>query len=190
MSDRRDRTGRGFDARTLGVAGAIVFAAGVIGVFALMALRAQTPAGGQQRTPPAQIDLPAEALTDAAGAPSVLESPVETLRGSSEGRIELFDERTGRLKQTLAYSRFEPLESGRYAVSDPRASIILDDGRSIEIVSRTARFVRRGSSNEPQSGEFRGDVRIRFLEPTGVDDVGLTITTDSLRFDSTLRSEE
>src|SRR5690606_27988710 len=67
-----------------------------------------------------------------------------------------------------------------------RASIILDDGRSIEIVSRTARFVRRGSSNEPQSGEFRGDVGIRFLEPTGVDEVGLTITTDSLRFDSTL----
>ncbi|MGP1311108.1 MAG: LPS export ABC transporter periplasmic protein LptC, partial [Phycisphaerales bacterium] len=108
------------------------------------------------------------------------------LGGSDEGRIEHFDEETGDLTRTLAYSRSEPLESGRYSVTDPRARIILDDGRAIEITSRTARFVRRGQSNEPQSGEFRGDVRIRLLESSGEDAVGMTIATDSLRFDSTL----
>lgn len=186
MSERRDSTGSRFDTRTLGVAAAIVIAVAVVGVFALLALRAQTPAGGQRRTAPAEVELPREALANAGDAPSVLEAPVESLRGSDEGRIELFDERTGRLKQTLAYSRFEPLEAGRYAVTQPQARIILDDGRAIEIVSRTARFVRRGSSNEPQSGEFRGDVRIRLLEATGEDEVGLTIATDTLRFDSTI----
>jgi lipopolysaccharide export system protein LptA len=186
MSERQDSSGSRFDVRTLGIAGAIVIAVGVIGVFALMALRAQTPAGGQQRTPPAEVELPTEALANATDAPSVMNAPVESLRGSDEGRIELFDERTGRLSQTLAYSRFEPLESGRYSVTDPNARIILDDGRAIQITSRTARFVRRGSSNEPQSGEFRGDVRIRLLEATGENEVGLTIATDSLRFDSTL----
>ena len=186
MSERRENTTSRFDGRKVGIAAAIVLAVGVIGIFALLALRAQTPAGGQQRAQPADIELPKEALANANEAPSVMDSPVESLRGSDEGRIELFDQTTGALKQTLAYSRFEPLESGRYSVTDPQARIILDDGRSIEITSRTARFVRRGSSNEPQSGEFRGDVKIRLLEPTGVDEVGLTIATDSLRFDSTL----
>ncbi len=186
MSERQNSSGSRFDVRTVGIAGAIVIAVGVVGVFALMALRAQTPAGGQQRATPAEVELPTEALANAGDSPSVLDAPVESLRGSDEGRIELFDERTGQLSQTLSYSRFEPLESGRYSVADPNARIILDDGRAIQITSRTARFVRRGSSNEPQSGEFRGDVRIRLLEATGENEVGLTIATDSLRFDSTL----
>lgn len=186
MSERQNNPGSRFDARTVGIAGAIVIAVGVVGVFALMALRAQTPAGGQQKAPPAEVQLPTEALANATDSPSVLDAPVESLRGSDEGRIELFDERTGELSQTLSYSRFEPLESGRYSVTDPNAKIILDDGRAIQITSRTARFNRRGSTNEPQSGEFRGDVRIRLLEATGENQVGLTIATDSLRFDSTL----
>lgn len=186
MSERQRNSGSRFDTRTVGVAAAIVIAVGVLGVFALLALRAQTPAGGQSAKTTPDVTLPAEVLANAGDAPSVLDAPVESLRGSDEGRIELFDEQTGELRQTLAYSRFEPLEAGRYSVSDPNARIILDDGRAIQITSRTARFVRRGSSNEPQSGEFRGAVRIRLLESTGEDEVGLTIATESLRFDSTL----
>lgn len=179
-----------FDGRTVGVAAAIVLAVGVVGTFTLLALRSQTPAGGQQSVERAEVTLPEEALTMDASSVDVLTTPIESLRGSTEGRIELFDEKTGELRQTLAYTRFEPLESGRFAVTDPRATILLDDGGAVEVVAKSARFVRRGTSNEPQSGEFRGDVQIRLLDSRAVRAgsiaQGLLITTDSLRFDATL----
>lgn len=184
------RSVSGVDGRKIGVAVAVVVAIGVLGVFALLALRSQTPAGGQQRTDRADVTLPQEALTMESTTVDVLTTPIESLRGSTEGRIELFDEKSGELRQTLAYTRFEPLESGRFAVTDPRATILLDDGGAIEVLAKNARFVRRGTSNEPQSGEFRGDVRIRLLDAeshaSGVPGEGLLVRTESLRFDATL----
>lgn len=178
------------DGRKVGIAAAVVIAVGVLGVFALLALRSQTPAGGQPRADRPDVTLPEEALTMESTTVDVLTTPIESLRGSTEGRIELFDEQTGELRQTLAYTRFEPLESGRFAVTDPRATILLDDGGAIEVLAKNARFVRRGTSNEPQSGEFRGDVRIRLLDrqslADGVPGEGLLVRTESLRFDATL----
>ncbi len=137
-----------------------------------------------------------DAPITAAPAPVVGEGDViELLEASEQGRVPLYTP-TGDLAQILYYERFEPQQAGRFHVDRPRALIRLNDGRTIEIRSASADFVRRQSNREPESGRFRGDVELHILDAVLTEDVAddedwrpsptLSIYTSTLDFDSVI----
>lgn len=165
----------------------------VVGVFGFAALRA----GGRANARNAQ---PTERMVAAApaGRPSAAGEIRDIVQSSDEGRIELFDE-AGKIAQALTYSRFEPLEGSRFRVAEPRALIFTTDGRMAEVKAQNGQFLQRRATQEPESGWFRGDVRVRLFgrpidgSPRGADASAaiaaergpalVEIATDSIEFD-------
>lgn len=191
--DRRSR--RAFASRAAGYALAGGVLAAVIG---LIVWAVATAPGG-----------PEEAPLDAPPAPTIADRPAvdpediqDVIAGADEGRIELVDEQN-RVVQELFYDEFTPEEAGRFHVTQPRAWLYLDRGRTVVIDAETLNFSQQRAGQEPESGRFSGSVRVRVFNPIdGVQhraardeedagalpepDPALTLATEALVFDTAI----
>lgn len=118
----------------------------------------------------------------------------DVVLASERGRIELFDDRDN-VSQALWYERFEPMEQGRIQIDSPRALVRLQGGWTAEISAESANLLQRQSRREPESGAFRGDLRIHLFDrPFEEVDVpeaarpapALSLFTESLTFNTAI----
>lgn len=170
-------------------AGLSVIGAVVVGV---AFLRGPGPRAGTASSP---MDAP-EVVRTGPAKNSRAETVPDIIAASEleQGRVSLYDQ-AGRLSQVITFDAFDPLEAGRFRVSNPSALLYFPDGRTAEIRADSAQFLQRQQRQEPESGWFRGDVRVRFFdrgEGPGAEAAApvidaapaVALFTDSLDFDT------
>jgi hypothetical protein len=99
-----------------------------------------------------------------------------------------------RLAAELLSETLEPLQAQRYAVTKPRATMYLQDGRVVHITSDTGTLVMPDRSKAPETGTLKENVVVRMFESPGeggrvdpeIDEPGFTWRGSSLTFDAAL----
>ncbi|TVQ65432.1 MAG: hypothetical protein EA379_00125, partial [Phycisphaerales bacterium] len=189
MPTRRDES-RTISIRTVGLAIAAVMtlAVGVLLLFAITRSDAASGDGAQTGS-----RAPADILGATPDAPEPGAAD-EGVLASEDGRIELFDEGDN-VVQVLSYARFEPLEAGRFRIASPRALVRLEGGWTAEVRAESGQLLQRQSRREPESGWFRGDLRV-FLYDRPIEEIdaaperrpepAVSLFTESLSFNTVM----
>ncbi|MCC7390554.1 MAG: hypothetical protein IT431_17520 [Phycisphaerales bacterium] len=109
--------------------------------------------------------------------------------------IQIMDrEAKNRLSAELMSDTIDPLQAQRYQVTQPRATVYLEDGRVIHITARGGTLVMPDRAKAPETGTLTDDVVVRLFNRRvdgsapviEADEPAFTWTGRSLTFDSTL----
>lgn len=176
--------------QTLGMAaagGLLALAAALFAWFALSGSSNTTPA--RAAPPPAAFDSPLNAseAVDLANAGS------GDMTGTRGMYIRLEDPDTQRVTSEMTAERLEPLGQNVFDVEDPIAWLYLANGRTVHIRADEGRVLMPSRQTGPESGTFRGDVRIRIYESKdnglpvdlAIDEPAAEVRSPALGFDLT-----
>jgi hypothetical protein len=115
--------------------------------------------------------------------------------GAKGLHIQIMDrENKNRLSAELMSDTIDPLQAQRYQVTQPRATVYLQDGRVIHITARGGTLVMPDRAKAPETGTLTDDVIVRLFNRrvdgsapvVETDEPAFTWTGRSLTFDSTL----
>lgn len=186
MSARADDNDRSINARSLGLLAAAILSV-LVGAVLLYAIVFAPDPSLRSAAPLEDVELPDEATL---AASREIRDIRDIVQASEEGRIELYDEQ-GDIAQIILYDRFEPLAEGRFRITRPRATVFLEDGRTVHLRADTGDIIQRQQGREPDAGRFEGDVQAHLFDGPDLsiengDAPSASLFTDRLAFDTAI----
>jgi hypothetical protein len=97
----------------------------------------------------------------------------------------------GEAVQEFGWESLDPLEAGRFDVTNPKARFYLASGETVSVEAARARVHRPGTAQTPETGTFAGGVIVRIYESRiAADDPSVPpiaiLETESIDFDFTI----